>query len=66
MDIRIDCAICCTDTSIDGIPDGLTLEHATMVLNSYHEQPNATGTTQAATATTALTYKQTTPTNRTK
>jgi hypothetical protein len=36
MDIRIDCAICCTDTTIDGLGDGLQLEHAAMVINSYH------------------------------
>jgi hypothetical protein len=39
MDIRIDCAICCTDTTIDGLDDGLQLEHAAMVINSYHQHP---------------------------
>jgi hypothetical protein len=37
MDIRIDCAICCTDTTIDGLDDGFQLEHAAMVINSYHQ-----------------------------
>jgi hypothetical protein len=41
MDIRIDCAICCTDTTIDGLDDGLQLEHAAMVINSYHQHDAA-------------------------
>jgi hypothetical protein len=41
MDIRIDCAICCTDTTIDGLDDGLQLEHAAMVINSYHQHDPA-------------------------
>ncbi|QIS38634.1 hypothetical protein [Clavibacter capsici] len=41
MDIRIDCAICCTDTTIDGLDDGLQLEHALMALNSYHIHTDA-------------------------
>jgi hypothetical protein len=41
MDIRIDCAICCTDTTIDGLDDGLQLEHAALVINSYHMHSDA-------------------------
>jgi hypothetical protein len=41
MDIRIDCAVCCTDTTIDGLDDGLQLEHAAMVINSYHQHDAA-------------------------